>query len=96
MTGKFPNFQDKIGTFRLVWSTLDSRLETFWPLWPDFFSKEECGTTAAAFGRLDWRGAGGTEMTDASRSAECRSLPTTAASHLINLHTPDQSRDAVP
>ena len=42
MTGKFSNFQDKIGTFRLVWSSLDSRLETFWPLWPDFFFKRGC------------------------------------------------------
>ena len=39
MADKFSNFQDKIGVFRLVWSALDSRLETFWPLWPDFFFK---------------------------------------------------------
>ena len=95
MTGKF---QDKIGTFRLVWSTLDSRLETFWPLWPDFFFQKRSAARRRRplAGWTGGGGAGGTEMTDASRSAECRSLPTTAASHLINLHTPDQSRDAVP
>ena len=61
MADKFSNFQDKIGVFRLVWSALDSRLETFWPLWPDFFFKSGGGTTVAAFGRLDWRGAGGAQ-----------------------------------
>ena len=99
MAGKFSNFQDKIGVFRLVWSALDSRLETFWPLWPDFFLKAAAVRRRwplAGWTRGGQGGGGGTEMTDASRSAECRSLPTTAASHLINLHTPDQSRDAVP
>jgi hypothetical protein len=61
-----------------------------------FFFKRGVQNDGGGLWQAGLEGEGGIEMTDASRSAECRSLPTTAASHLINLHTPDQSRDALP